>query len=100
MIHLNCVYYCSTQVSVLGECGDLVGIYNMHNFISTLPSTTDRLCTTTLPDEHQQVLTTGAPTISSCSKDYMMNVLIHQCICVVQQLSFDRRFSNTFWKCT
>ena len=59
MMHLNCVYYC-TQVSVLGECGDLVGMHNMHNFISTLPSTTDHLCTTTLPNEHQQVLTTGA----------------------------------------
>ena len=49
------------------ELGDLVGIYIMHNFISTLPSMTDHLCTT---DEHQQVLTTGAPTISNCSKDY------------------------------
>ena len=49
----------------------------MHNFISTLPSTTDHLYTTTLPDEHQQVLTTGAPTISSCLKDYnMTNVLV------------------------
>ena len=23
MMHLNCLYYCSAQVSVLGECGDL-----------------------------------------------------------------------------